>query len=649
MEGNKHGGKFEDLRRKAEEALMERDEHPKKLALEIDELIHELEVHQIELEMQNEDLIKTQIQLEDSRMDYMELYDFAPVGYFTFDKNWVIKRVNLTGFVILGIPRKHLINNAFIRFIVPDSRKTFYDHCQKVKKSQVKEQCELELVSPDKNPFFASLDSIMVLDKAGEFKEFRTVVTDITERKIAELELVESEKKFHLLFDDSPLPYQSLDDEGNFLEVNPAWCACMGYSKDEVIGRNFTDFLESGYDKHFQENFSGFKETGEIHGVEFRMKCHDGKLIDVSFEGKIGYDESGNFKQSHCIFQDITQRKKAEKKIEEFNNQLKATIEAIPDLMFEVDEEGRFYDYNAPHPDLLYIPPESFIGKTVNEVLPSEAASKIMEALKEASEKGKHRGTAYKLDLNGDTGYFELSIARKPIPTSKPHFIALVHDITQRKKAEKQIKEALKEKEILLKEIHHRVKNNLMVISSLLNLQADYVKDKASYEMFMESKNRARSMALIHERLYQSTDLREIDFSDYIRTLSMELYRTYVINPEIIRLNLNLEPITVDINIAIPCGLIINELLSNSLKHAFPGNRSGEVDIKFHSKEGNLILEISDDGIGFPQDIDFNNTPSLGLKVVNVLVDQIDGEIKMNSGKGTSFTVTFPEVTFDEL
>lgn len=525
MEGNKHGGKFEDLRRKAEEALMERDEHPKKLALEIDELIHELEVHQIELEMQNEDLIKTQIQLEDSRMDYIELYDFAPVGYFTFDKNWVIKRVNLTGFVILGIPRKHLINNAFIRFIVADSRKTFYDHCQKVKKSQVKEQCELELVSSDKKPFFASLDSIMVLDKAGQFKEFRTIVTDITKRKLAELELVESEKKFHLLFDDSPLPYQSLDVGGNFLEVNPAWTACLGYSKDEVIGRNFTDFLESGYEKHFQENFSSFKETGEIHGVEFKMKRQDGELIDVSYEGKIGYDESGNFKQTHCIFQDITQRKEAEK----------------------------------------------------------------------------------------------------------------------------QIKEALKEKEILLKEIHHRVKNNLMVISSLLNLQADYVKDKTSYEMFMESKNRARSMALIHERLYQSTDLRRIDFSDYIRTLSLELYRTYVINPEIIKLNLNLEPITVDINIAIPCGLIINELLSNSLKHAFPGNRRGEVNIKFHSKDGNLILEVSDDGIGFPPDIDFNNTPSLGLKVVNVLVDQIDGEIKMDSANGTVFAVIFPEVIFDEL
>jgi len=525
LEGNSHGGKFEDLRRKAEEALMERDEHPRKLALEIDELIHELEVHQIELEMQNENLIKTQIQLEDSRMDYMELYDFAPVGYFTFDKNWVIKRANLTGFVILGIPRKHLINNALIRFIAPDSRKTFYDHCQDVKKSQVKEHCELELLSPDKNPIFASLDSIMVLDKAGQFKEFRTVVTDITERKLAELALAESEKKFHLLFDDSPLPYQSLDGEGNFLEVNPAWCACLGYSKDEVIGRNFTDFLESGYDKHFQENFSCFKETGEIHGVEFKMKCRDGKLIDVSFEGKIGYDESGSFKHTHCIFQDISQRKKAEKQI------------------------------------------------------------------------------------NG----------------------------------------ALKEKETLLKEIHHRVKNNLMLISSLLNLQASHVKDKASYEMFMESKNRARSMALIHERLYQSTDLREIDFSDYIRTLSLELYRTYVINPEIIKLNLNLEPITVDINIAIPCGLIINELISNSLKHAFPGNRRGEVDIKFHSKEGNLILEVSDDGIGFPQDMDFKNTPSLGLKVVNVLADQIGGEIKIDSSKGTVFTVIFPEVAFSEL
>ena len=326
---------------------------------------------------------------------------------------------------------------------------------------------------------------------------------------------------------------------------------------------------------------------------------------------------------------------------------MQATINAIPDLMFEVDEEGRFYDYNAPYPDALYVPPERFIGKTVEEVLPSEVAARIMEALKEAAEKGIHRGMTYQITLPDGKKYYELSIAKKTTPNSEPHYIALARDITERKEANQQIAKALKEKEILIKEIHHRVKNNLIVMSSLLNLQADYVKDKASYGMFMESKDRARSMALIHERLYQSADLREIDFGDYIRSLAMELYRTYVSNPEIIKINLDLESVMVDINTAIPCGLIINELVTNAFKHAFPQNITGEVNIKFHTKDGNCILKVSDNGIGLPHDIDLKNSESLGLKLVNVLAGQIDGEIKINADQGTMFRIDFPEVKFE--
>lgn len=517
----KQGIRFEDLRMKAEEALVKKKGPSKKLALEIDELIHELEVHQIELEIQNENLIKTQILLEESRSDYVELYDYAPVGYFTFDKNWIIKRVNLTGYALLGTPRKFLINTAFVRYIEPSYRKIFHEHCQEVKESHEQNHCELELLSKEESPFFASLDSIMVLDKGEKFKEFRTIVTDITERK------------------------------------------------------------------------------------------------------------------------------KAEKKIEESNNQLKATIDAIPDLMFEVDEEGRFYDYNAPVMDELYVPPEQFLGKKVSEVLPHEAASKILEALKKAAEQGKHHGTVYKLLFPDGTRYFDLSIAKKPIPKSKSHLIAFAHDITQLKKAEQQTKQSLQEKETLLKEIHHRVKNNLQVISSLLSLQSHYIKDKTDQELFRESQTRARSMAIIHEHLYQSTDLRSIDFREYVQTLVGDLYHIYGCKPDTIQLKMDLEPVPVDINAAIPCGLIINELMSNAIKHAFPDDRTGEINIKFYQKDHKLILKVKDNGIGFPADIDLDNASSLGLRLVNTLVDQIDGEIEINSDKGTEITIIFPEVKFD--
>jgi two-component sensor histidine kinase len=180
---------------------------------------------------------------------------------------------------------------------------------------------------------------------------------------------------------------------------------------------------------------------------------------------------------------------------------------------------------------------------------------------------------------------------------------------------------------MLLKEIHHRVKNNLMVISSLLSLQSRYIKDEASKNIFKESQNRARSMALIHELLYQSTDLKRIDFGKYIRNLANELFRMYVSDRSLIKMNMNVEEVMVDINTAIPLGLIVNELVSNSMKHAFPNGRTGEIYIEFKSEDGNYTMVVADNGFGFPEDYELENTNTLGLRIVNSLTEQIEGKI----------------------
>ena len=173
-------------------------------------------------------------------------------------------------------------------------------------------------------------------------------------------------------------------------------------------------------------------------------------------------------------------------------------------------------------------------------------------------------------------------------------------DITEIKNTQMELEQALKDKDMLMKEIYHRVKNNLMVISSLLNLQSRYIKDEEAKGIFKESQDRAHSMALIHERLYRSSDLKHMDFGDYIRTLAMDLFRTYVSDPSRIKLEIEVEDILIDINTAIPLGLIVNELLSNSMKHAFPGDKSGVIKVKFQKKDHICILEIKDTGVGFP-------------------------------------------------
>jgi PAS domain S-box-containing protein len=515
------GKKFENLRRKAEEVLLTEKGSSKKLALEVDELIHELEVHQIELEMQNENLIITQGELEDSRMDYYELFDFAPVGYLTLDKNGIILRANLTGTEILGIPRKQLINQALILFIAPSYRKSFYDHLQRIQETQQKKQCIVKLKPKNKTPIFASLDTQAVLNENGTFKEFRTIVTDITQLKKTEIALNESEKKYKNLANLLPQMVVEANKNSEFTFTNQAVFELTGYTKEDLDGLKPYQLVIPEDKNRVKENILQIMNGEELEGIEYTAQRKDGSKFPI----------------------------------------------------------------------VVY-------------------CSKIMRSN-------------------------ELVGIR-----------AIILDYTELKEAKDKVKRSLEEKELLLKEIHHRVKNNLMVISSLLDLQSSYIKDKSSRDMFLESQSRAKSMALIHEQMYESTDLKRIDFGDYIRTRCMDLYRTIVLHPEKIKLQMDLESVKVDINTAIPCGLILNELVSNAMKHAFPDDLEGELNIKFYSKDGYLILSVKDNGVGFPQDVDYKTRKSLGLNIVNNLVRQIDGEIEMIRDGGTEFTIMFPEIKF---
>ena len=211
----------------------------------------------------------------------------------------------------------------------------------------------------------------------------------------------------------------------------------------------------------------------------------------------------------------------------------------------------------------------------------------------------------------------------------------------ERKQAEEKIKSSLREKEVLLREIHHRVKNNMQIISSLLNLQSKNIKDGQALDMLRSIQNRVKSMTLIHERLYQSKDFARVSFAEYVQILTSHLFGSYGIDPKAIKLNINIKNVLLDINTAIPCSLIINELVSNSLKHAFPDGKKGEIKIAMHPlNEKEIDLAVSDNGVGLPEEVDFRETESLGLHLVRLLAEnQLHGDIKLNRKKGTSFQI----------
>ena len=200
---------------------------------------------------------------------------------------------------------------------------------------------------------------------------------------------------------------------------------------------------------------------------------------------------------------------------------------------------------------------------------------------------------------------------------------------------------SLWKKDMIIKEIHHRMKNNLQIISSLLSLQGDYIDDKKILDILKESQTRVRSMAILHEKLYQSQEY-YINTSDYIQSLVHDLFKTHTIEESKIKPIIEVDDAKLNIKTAAPCGLIINEILSNCLKHAFPRERKGEIYISLKANNGLFKLTISDTGIGFPGNLDFRNTESLGLKLVNSLTHQIDGNIELDRSQGTKFKITFP-------
>ena len=219
----------------------------------------------------------------------------------------------------------------------------------------------------------------------------------------------------------------------------------------------------------------------------------------------------------------------------------------------------------------------------------------------------------------------------------------IMDDVTESKQAVEQIKTSLHEKEVLLKEIHHRVKNNMQVITSLLSLQSKTIGDSKALAVFEDSQNRVKSMALIHETLYQSKDLSRINFAEYLQKLVAHVSRSYRIRPNAVKINLHVNDVALPIDTAVPCGLIINELASNALKYAFPADTKGELNITFAHADDQYTLCVSDTGVGLPPDFDPEQGKSLGMKLVRMLTSQLSGEMECRNGGGTTFQITFPE------
>ena len=391
-----------DLRKRAEKALQKRPPDNFDLAKlskeEMHSLIHELQVHQIELEMQNDELCRTQLDLEATRVKYTDLHDFAPVGYFTVREKGMIEQANLTGAALLGIDRQSLIGKPLTRFVSMEDQDTFYLHCLQVLKKNGNHTCEIKMINYDKTPFYAQLESIAVRGEDETAAKLRTAITDVTDRKMMD----------------------------------------------------------------------------------------------------------------------------------------------------------------------------------------------------------------------------------------------------------QQLQASLKEKEVLLQEVNHRVKNNMQVIISMIDLQCEKIEDKQICDELNKTVDRINSMVLVQNQLYKSKDFLKVDINKYISRIAQNLFVTHGVDTAKISLKIGKSDIALSLDSAISCGLIITELITNSLKYAFPENRKGEIRVEFgYSADGQLEMRMGDDGVGLPMNFDFRDSDTLGVKIVKALAEhQLDGTVTLDSTNGAKFLIRFKERSY---
>ena len=345
----------------------------------------------------------------------------------------------------------------------------------------------------------------------------------------------------------------------------------------------------------------------------------------------------------YLLVRDLLRSEATEQALRGSQTKQRAMLDALPDLMFEVGVDGRYYDYHSPRSDLLAAPPELFLGKTIEEVLPPEAAATTMQAIQTAHETGHSNGQQINLPLPQGERWFELSVARKEtLPDEGPRCIVLSRDITLRKHAEQALQTSLHDKVGLLNEVHHRVKNNLQVITSLLRLEGNRSTQPETKAVLGDMQGRIRSMALLHESLYRTGTFASVELGAYLQQLCTQAFRSNTQKNDNVRLVLDLAKVQVTLDQATPCGLLVNELISNCLKHGFPDDRTGEVRVSLAQEaDDEWCLSVRDNGVGLPGDFESRRNGSLGLQLVTDLAQQLHAKLVVGPGPGATFTITF--------
>lgn len=500
----------------------------------------------------------------------------------------------------------------------------------------------------DGGTFTAFLSASTLKDENGNVIGSMGVSRDISTIKKAETELRLSEEKYRAIYSQAYIGIALVDkDDGKFIEVNQRLCDILGYPMDDLQKMSVSELRLKGDLSRLPSGKDFIKRGFERVFDEQRYRNKEGSEVILNITISLVKDELGQPLHFVYVYEDITPKRRAEEQIRLQAAKMGAIFESSSHMIWTVDRQYNLVSFNSNQvrwlKDNYDLKPYVGMPMLSGNMISTEEYNSFWKQKVDAAFRGETlKFETFFTNKKGRNHWREVFL--NPIKDENEFVVevsCIAHDITDQKAAEENIRQSLKEKEVLLKEVHHRVKNNLQVISSILNLQSSYVKDKKSLDLLLESQNRIKSMAFVHESLYQTKDFSNINFSSYVENISSNLVHSYS-NPDYPpELKMDLDNIQLNLDTAIPCGLIINELISNALKYAFKGKKKGVLDVSVKLIGEMIRVVIADNGKGLPANIDFRNTESLGLQLVVTLVEQINGKIELETQKGAKFTIEF--------
>ncbi len=593
------------------------------------------------------DLKNIQNKLEKNVLRFRALAEYNVDGILTTDAPGKILYFNKSLLAMFGYSEDELKNRGITLLMPERYMDKFIDGIKKYQSTGEHRLAgrTIETIGLNRDGHEFPLEMSLTKWEADKKIYFTSIIRDITKRKKAEKALSESEQKYSHLFSSVPVGISISRLNGEVIDVNNAMQDITGYAPEEFKNTNIKSSFVNPEDRELL--LKELQESGKVRDYEVKLKRKGGMSYHALLNSEL--IEIEGEKVILNTVRDITERKKAEKSLinsEKRYRKLYSSMNeglAVHEIIYNdsnIPVDYEIVDVNNAYEKILGIKKKKILGKNASEVYGAEEPPYI-EIYSKVAETGNpaHFETYFEpMDK-----HFNISV----FSPAKGTFATVFEDITARKKAEERIKKSLEEKEVLLREIHHRVKNNMQILSSLLNLQIQYEDLDETVKVLQDSQGRVKSMAMIHENLYQSSNFSNINFKEYLERLVSGIFYSYEIIAGSIGSKIEIDDVNLSIDTAIPLGLIINELVTNSVKYAFPQGE-GNITIKLKSITEQMELVVADNGIGLPETIDIRNPETLGLQLVKSLTEQLDGDIRVDKSNGTEFRITFNELKYTE-